>query len=161
MPTIVARSHKPRVSFSRGKGYFSNKSSWRSVKVAPSHSLNACTQLELPSRAPPSPLPRVTKGIEVLEGCYGRLLHTAVPAPWKWSYAPCQLCFVFPLWKLGSLASLQEVKQGREPRGNSSSSPRPDWLIKRPPLCIIIQREARKSLTFNPASAPSPIKPPS
>lgn len=32
---------------------------------------------------PPVPLLGVTKGIESLEGCHGRLLHTAVPAPWK------------------------------------------------------------------------------
>lgn len=50
---------------------------------------NAWTQLD-----PPSPLLRVTKGIEGLEPCHGRLLHTAVPAPWKWSYSPLSAVFL-------------------------------------------------------------------
>lgn len=41
--------------------------------------LNAWAQL----KSAPSLLPQVTEGIEVPEGCYGRLLHTAVAAPWK------------------------------------------------------------------------------
>lgn len=47
----------------------------------------------------PSPISllRVTKGIEGLEGCHGRLLHTAVPAPWKWSYGPSSPLFLYSL----------------------------------------------------------------
>lgn len=57
--------------------------------------------------AAPSPPPWVTKGTEVLEGCYGRLVHTAVTAPWKWSYVSCQLCFVPPLLLSQSLKTVQ------------------------------------------------------
>lgn len=39
--------------------------------------------------------PGVSEAIDVLERRHGRLLRTAVPAPWKWSYALCQQRFVF------------------------------------------------------------------
>lgn len=64
-------------------------------KHPPSTIPNAWAPLKLP---PPSSLPWVTRGIEVTEGRYGRLLHTAVPAAWKWSYASCQRCFVSACW---------------------------------------------------------------
>lgn len=95
MPTIVVSSHKHIVlAFNGGevRDIFLTKA-LRRVWKEPPHTLK---RLDTVGGAP-FPLPWVTKGIEVLEGCYGRLLHTAVPAPWKWSYAPCQLCFVFSL----------------------------------------------------------------
>lgn len=40
---------------------------------------------------------RVKPAIEVWMGCHGRLHCTAVPLPWKLSYAPCQQVLCFPL----------------------------------------------------------------
>lgn len=40
---------------------------------------------------------RVEPAIEVWMGCHGRLHCTAVPLPWKLSYAPCQQVLCFPL----------------------------------------------------------------
>lgn len=40
---------------------------------------------------------RVKPATEVWMGCHGRLHCTAVPLPWKLSYAPCQQVLCFPL----------------------------------------------------------------
>lgn len=132
--------------------------------------LNAWAQL----KSAPSPLPQVTKGIEVPEGCYGRLLHTAVAAPWKWSYAPCQLGFVFPtppallsLFKTLHRCSLAELREGIKgcaggqslsSQGRHRAEPS-DWLI-RYSLSASLFREGWDPLTFNPAEPP-PIADPS
>lgn len=48
----------------------------------------------------------VKPATEVWMGCHGRLHCTAVPLPWKLSYAPCQQVLCFPLCLFLCLSSL-------------------------------------------------------
>lgn len=166
MWAIVVPAHKHIVLTLNEKevrDIFNNKSLCRVWKEPPLILLNASTQLE----SAPSPLPRVTKGIEVLRGCHGRLLHTAVPAPWKWSYAPCQLCFVSP--PPPELSHFTALLCGRAAGGirggNRGTIPIQPWQREQIwlvdelfLLCIIIQR-GLKSPDIQPSTAPSPMNP--
>lgn len=115
-----------------------NSKTLSTVKVPPTHTL-----------------PRVTRGIEVAEGRYGRLLHTAVPAAWKWSYAPCQRCFVSAHWlrpllpsaslkgEEGSLAEPREGIKGGDRVDKAhlaeahTEEEASDWLIRHSPLASL------------------------
>ena len=76
---------------------------------------------------------RVKPAIEVWMGCHGRLHCTAVPLPWKLSYAPCQQVLCFPL-----SVSFSVSRPCPSPL-SSAPSPLIPWIVEASQKCTAIR----------------------